>query len=71
MSILDEVGKIAGAVAAVEAAEKLDPEASLLTRGLAAVAGFKGAGALESFAQNHEANAANVPDAPDSAGNEA
>jgi hypothetical protein len=32
MGLLDEVGKIAGAVAAVEATEKVDPEAGLLTK---------------------------------------
>ena len=48
MGILDTLGEVAGAVAAVEGAEKLDPNAGLLTKGLAAVAGFKGAGALES-----------------------
>ena len=44
MGLLDEMGKIAGAVAAVEAAEKVDPDAGLLTKGIAAVAGFEGAG---------------------------
>lgn len=48
MGILDTLGEVAGAVAAVEGAEKLDPNAGLLTKGLAAVAGFKGAEALES-----------------------
>ena len=69
MGILDTLGEVAGAVAAVEAAEKLDPNAGLLTKGLAAVAGFKGAGALESTlakkegeADAHEADA----QAPDS-----
>ncbi|ACC72785.1 hypothetical protein PPMP20_33790 [Paraburkholderia phymatum] len=47
MGILDTLGEIAGAAAAVEALEKADPNASLLTKGVAAVAGFKGAGALE------------------------
>jgi hypothetical protein len=47
MGILDTLGEIAGAAAAVEALEKADPNASLLTKGIAAVAGFKGAGALE------------------------
>jgi hypothetical protein len=51
MGLLDEVGKIAGAVAAVEAAEKVDPNAGLLTKGIAAVAGFEGAGALESLVE--------------------
>ena len=48
MGILDTLGEVAGAVAAVEGAEKLDPNAGLLTKGLAAGADFKGAGALES-----------------------
>lgn len=47
MSILGTLGEIAGAAAAVEALEKADPNASLLSKGVAAVAGFKGAGALE------------------------
>jgi hypothetical protein len=47
MSILGTLGEIAGAAAAVEALEKADPKASLLTKGLAAIAGFKGADALE------------------------
>jgi hypothetical protein len=55
MGLLDEAGKIAGAFAAVEGAEKLDPEAGLLTKGLAAVAGFEGAGKLESLVENKEA----------------
>jgi hypothetical protein len=49
MGILDKVGEIAGAVAAVEALEKVDPDAGLVTRAAAAVAGFEGAGALESL----------------------
>jgi len=57
MGLLDEVGKIAGAVAAVEAAEKVDPDAGLLTKGIAAVAGFKGAGALEGMLEKKEGEA--------------
>jgi hypothetical protein len=70
MGILDTLGEVAGAVAAVEGAEKLDPNAGLLTKGLAAVAGFKGAGALESAlgkkkegeAESNEADAAPADD---------
>lgn len=51
MGILDTVGKIAGAVAAVEATEKVDADASLLTKGIAAVAGFEGARALEKLVE--------------------
>lgn len=54
MGILDTVGEIVGAVAAVEATDKVDPDASLLTKGIAAVAGFKGAGALESLLEKKE-----------------
>jgi hypothetical protein len=65
MGILDIAGEIAGAVAAVEAAEKLDPNAGLLTKGVAAFAGFKGAGALESLVGKKEEGDSNeaAPDA--------
>ncbi|QTD90024.1 hypothetical protein [Burkholderia anthina] len=55
MGILNTVGEIAGAVAAVEGAEKLDPDAGLLTKAAAAVAGFKGAEALEGLVEKKEA----------------
>jgi hypothetical protein len=54
MGLLDEVGKVAGAIAAVEAAEKVDPQAGLLTKGIAAVAGFEGAGKLEAMVEKKE-----------------
>lgn len=63
MGILDTVGEIAGAVAAVEATEKVDPDASLLTKGIAAVAGFKGAGALEELVEKKEEEANNTDNA--------
>lgn len=49
MGILDTLGEVAGAVAAVEGAKKLDPNAGLLTEAVAAVAGFEGASKLESL----------------------
>ncbi|GLQ96510.1 hypothetical protein [Dyella mobilis] len=55
MGILDTLGEVAGAVAAVEGAKKLDPNAGLLTEAAAAVAGFEGAGALESMAAKKKA----------------
>ena len=61
MGILDTLGEVAGAVAAVEGAEKLDPNAGLLTKGLAAVAGFKGAGALEEMLGKKEGDAEAAP----------
>jgi hypothetical protein len=57
MGILDTLGEVAGAVAAVEAAEKLDPNAGLLTKGMAAIAGFKGAGALEAMLEKKPGDA--------------
>lgn len=65
MGILDLAGEIAGAVAAVEGAEKLDPNAGLLTKGVAAFAGFKGAGALETMVGNKEEAADADSAAPD------
>ena len=62
MGLLDEAGKIAGAIAAVEAAEKVDPEAGLLTKGVAAVAGFEGAGKLESMLEKKDDDQQNVAD---------
>jgi hypothetical protein len=69
MGFLDEVGKVAGAIAAVEATDKVDPDASILTKGIAAVAGFEGAGALESLVEKKEDEAS--PDDADSAGTQA
>jgi hypothetical protein len=71
MGILDKVGEVAGAVAAVEAAEKVDPNAGFLTKAAAAVAGFEGAGALESMVQKKEDeqpadDSAQQPDSSDS-----
>jgi len=63
MGILDTLGEVAGAVAAVEGAEKLDPNAGLLTKGLAAVAGFKGAEALESALGKRKEGEAEANDA--------
>lgn len=55
MGILDTLGEVAGAVAAVEGAKKLDPNAGLLTEAAAAIAGFEGAGALESLTTKKKA----------------
>jgi hypothetical protein len=46
MSFLNELEEVAGAVVAVEAAKKLDPNAGILTEGLAAVAGYEGTEAV-------------------------
>ncbi|KVT73462.1 hypothetical protein WK56_11330 [Burkholderia ubonensis] len=65
MGILNTVGEIVGAVAAVEAVEKVDPDAGLLTKAAAAVAGFKGAEALEGMLEKKEEQAADDTQATD------
>lgn len=55
MGILDTLGEVAGAVVAVEGAKKLDPDAGLLTEAAAAIAGFEGAGKIESLVAKKKA----------------
>ncbi len=54
MEWLKDAEKIAGAVAAVEGAEKLDPNVSLLTKAAAAVAGYEGVGAIADHLEKKE-----------------
>lgn len=54
MGFLEDAEKIAGAVVAVEGVKKLDPDASILTEGAAAVAGYKGAGAIAEHFEKKE-----------------
>lgn len=51
MGILEEA---AGAFAAVEGVKKLDPNAGILTEGVAAVAGFEGAEKITEFIEKKE-----------------
>jgi hypothetical protein len=51
MGILEEA---AGAFAAVEAAKKLDPNAGILTEGVAAIAGFEGTKEITNFFEKRE-----------------
>ena len=51
MGILEEA---AGAFAAVEGVKKLDPNAGLITEGIAAIAGFEGAEAITNFIEKKE-----------------
>jgi hypothetical protein len=46
MGLFEDAEKLAGAVVAVEAAKKLDPNASIVTEAAAAVAGFEVAGGI-------------------------
>ena len=52
MGILEEV---IGAVVAVEGVKKLDPNASILTEGIAAIAGYKGVEAVTEHLEKKEA----------------
>jgi hypothetical protein len=54
MGFIEEAEKLAGAVAAVEGLKKLDPNASILTEGAAAVAGFEGTGAIADHLKKDE-----------------
>ncbi len=54
MSLLDDAEKIAGAVAAVEAAKKLKPDANILEEAAAAVAGYKGTGLIKDAIEQKE-----------------
>ena len=54
MSFLEDAEKLAGAVIAVEGVKKVDPNASILTEGAAAVAGWKGAEAVADHFENRE-----------------
>jgi hypothetical protein len=54
MGLLDDVEKIAGAVVAVEGLKKVDPNASILSEGAAAVAGFEGVGAIKEHIEKKE-----------------
>jgi len=56
MDFLEEAEKIGGAVLAVEAAKKLDPNAGILTEGAAAIAGFEGAGAIADHFEKKDEN---------------
>ena len=58
MGLLNE---IIGAVVAEEAVDKLDPEAGLLKKGLAVVAGFEGEKVLEEKIDEHTKPAEDAP----------
>jgi hypothetical protein len=51
MGLMEE---LVGAVVAVEAAKKLDPEAGVFTEGLAAVVGFEGTKAIGNLIEDHK-----------------
>jgi len=51
MGLFDE---IAGAVVAVEGVKKLDPNAGIITEGIAAIAGYEGVEAVENHFEKKE-----------------
>ncbi|MEO7401852.1 MAG: hypothetical protein ABIV07_13985 [Polaromonas sp.] len=61
MGLLNE---IIGSVVAVEGLKKLDPNASLLTEGIAAIAGFEGVKAVTEHMEKKETDDAGQPDQP-------
>jgi hypothetical protein len=54
MSFIEDAEKLAGVVVAVEGVKKLDPNAGILAEGAAAVAGWKGAEAIQEHVENKE-----------------
>jgi hypothetical protein len=54
MGFMEEAEKLAGAVIAVEAVKKVDPNASVVTEAAAAFAGFEGAGAIADHMEKKE-----------------
>ncbi len=51
MGLFDE---IAAAVVAVEGVKKLDPDAGIITEGIAAIAGYEGTKAIENHFEKKE-----------------
>jgi hypothetical protein len=60
-SIMGIFEEVAGAVVAVEGVKKLDPNASILTEGIAAVAGYKGVEEVTEHLENKEGENTNQP----------
>ena len=46
MDLMKDIEEIAGAVAAVEAIKKVDPDAGIITEAAAAITGFKATGGI-------------------------
>ncbi|OTG84689.1 hypothetical protein [Acinetobacter sp. ANC 4648] len=52
--LFDELGKIAGAVIAEQAVDKLDPDAGILEKAAGAFAGYEAAKIGENKLENHD-----------------
>ncbi|MGO9742364.1 MAG: hypothetical protein ACLPN5_12795 [Roseiarcus sp.] len=66
MGIGKLIEEVAGAVAAEQAAEAIDPNAGILVKGAAAIAGFEGVNKLTDVLESHAAKPA-APAAPPAA----
>lgn len=56
MSILDEVGKIAGAIITEQGVDKLDPDANLLEKAASVIAGYEAAKIAENKLEDQNEN---------------
>ena len=56
MGLLDEVGKIAGAIIAEQGVDKLDPDAGFLQKAAGAFAGYEAAKIAEKKLENQDSN---------------
>jgi len=56
MGLLDEVGKIAGAIIAEQGVDKLDPDAGFLEKAAGAFAGYEAAKIAEKKLENQDSN---------------
>ncbi|WP_043971651.1 MULTISPECIES: hypothetical protein [Acinetobacter] len=56
MGLLDEVGKIAGAIVAEQGVDKLDPDAGFLEKAASAFAGYEAAKIAENKLENRDSD---------------
>ena len=70
MNLLEELGKVAGAVIAEQGIAKLDPDANFLEKAAAAIAGYEGTKIAEeqlgAVIDNYQTNANTADDADNS-----
>lgn len=62
MGLLDEVGKIAGAIIAEQGVDKLDPDAGILEKAASAFAGYEAAKIAENKLENKDSEQESEPE---------
>ncbi|MBJ9722649.1 hypothetical protein I5515_12635 [Acinetobacter calcoaceticus] len=62
MGLLDEVGKIAGAIIAEQGVDKLDPDAGFLEKAAGAFAGYEAAKIAENKLENKDSEQESEPE---------